>query len=346
MGWLKKLFTDRRQPPAERQVYATPWDAIQAFIHDPRWNVTILEEGTGWCRVEYDGIIGELIDDPGGEWLQVRFRDPFTEKQAQNELDMYVGWTHHCAQHTLFRWDIDEARQEYVGDAFALLKDQFNAAECIWAAFNSARLLTHESNQLCLGRSFSSLVQGKKRGGGVIISLWDWLESSLAPPGTTIEHSSYHENSYWMGSTIGSAKTEQWAYYAVLRFSAPDFMPYMQRSEDDQLRLYRMHLGIQRWFPRIRNFIILTPDRPETNGMQETSMAILASSGTNLDQIIDRCVREAYEAVREITEWFHFDFNETSAPWFDHTVKKPQTGYTRDFKPRGMPELPETSGVY
>lgn len=338
MGWLKRLLTGEPVAVEPPMSYDTPWDAVQAFIHDPQWQVEVLEQHEGRYTVRYDGVVGELLDDPQDEWLHMRFRDPFSEQQKQDELAMYVGWTHHCAQHTLFRWDIDLERQEYYGDAFALFEPQHDAIECIRLAFNSAKLLSQERNRIAFGRRYDAFVQNKAWS-SVIGSLWAWMESPLALPGTKIEHASYRETSYWMGSTIGSAKAEQWLYYAVLRFGANDFMPYMQRGEAEQLMLYKMHLGIQRWFPRIRNFVIMTPDQPVTNGTQETSMAILASSGTQMEAIFERCVKEAYEALREYTEWFHYDFNEQTAPWFDHTVKTSQAGYTRDFAPRPVPEM-------
>lgn len=336
MGWLRKIFQVKPKETVEPVIYETPWDAIQGFIHDPRWNVELLEEREGWAKVRFDGITGELFDDPEDQWLHIRFRHPMTEAQRKSELEMYVGWSEHCAQHTLFRWDIDEQAQEYYGDAFALFAGQYDTVECIRSAFNSAKLLTQESNRIALERWYKIYAAGRKQS-SVALALWEWFDSPLAPAGTTVDRWSYRETTYWMGSTIGSVKSEQWAYYAVLRFGAGDFMKYMQEGPERQLQLYKMHLQIQRWFPHIRNFVIMTPEQETTNGTQETSMAMLISNGSNADAIFQTCVEEAYEALREYTEWFHFDFNESTAPWFDHSVKKPQKNYVRDFQPRPVP---------
>ncbi len=338
MGWLTRLLggAPEAQTSDEPAVYDSPWHTVQTFIHDPRWGVEILEERADWVKVRFGGIVGELFDDPDYRWLQIRFRDPLTEAQQTSELEKYVGWSHHCAQHTLFRWDIDEISQEYTADAFALFEFQFDPVECIRAAFNSAELFTRESNRIALARRYSIYTAGKDRA-SVATGLWIWLYSPLAPPNTRLHKDAYSEKSYWMGSALGSVKQEQWVYYAVLRFGAGDYMAAMQEGPDAQLRLYKLHLHIQRWFPHIRNFVLLTPTRPETDGTHEFSMPILMSSGTNADGLFDVYLKEVYENLREYTEWFHFDFTPETAPWFDHSKKKPQTDYTREFSPRPLP---------
>lgn len=337
MGWLKRLLggAPEAQTSDEPAVYDSPWHAVQGFIRDPQWQVEILEERPDQVKVRFGGIVGELFDDPDDRWLQIRFRDPFTETQRNNELERYVGWSHHCAQHTLFRWDIDEASQEYVADAFALFEFQFDSVECIRAAFNSAELFTRESNKIALSRM--DYFAAKKKAPSVALALWDWMSSPLAPQGTKIDKATFREESYWMGSALGSVKREQWLYYAVLRFGAGDYMAALQEGPDTRLRLYKMHLHIQRWFPHVRNFVLLTPTRPETDGTHEFSISILVASGTNADGLFDVYLKEVYENLREYTEWFHFDFTPETAPWFDHSKKKPQTDYTREFSPRPVP---------
>lgn len=70
-------------------------------------------------------------------------------------------------------------------------------------------------------------------------------------------------------------------------------------------------------------------------------MAILVSSGSHVEEIFDRSLKEVYNNLREFTEWLNFDFNEQTAPWFDHSRKHKEPGYVRDFQPRPFPTITE-----
>lgn len=340
LGTLKLLLSrPERARDKPQVVYPSPRAAILAFLNDPQWGTRVNEQGDDRITFEYGGVIGEWLDDPDGDWLHIRFRDPFTAEQRTSELAMYEGWAAHCAQHTLFRWDIDEATQEYYGDAFAFIHGQYNMLECIWGAFNSAKLLREGNNRIAHGRRNDILIENHEEP-SVAMALWRWLNSPLAPSNTKQVKHTARESWFETGSAVCSVMQEQWMYYARIAYTNGDFRPYMAADEDRQLQLYRMHLGLQRWFPRLRNFIIRT-DNPENTGANETSMAILVSSGTDAAPIFERVFREFYTQVIEITEWFNFDFNPRSAPWFDHSVKKPQKGYVRQSPPRGLPDAKE-----
>ena len=105
-------------------------------------------------------------------------------------------------------------------------------------------------------------------------------------------------------------------------------MKYMQESDERRLMLYKLHLNIQRRYPRIRNFVIMT-GKPVNDGAQETSLPIVVSSGSSPAPIFDRCFRDLYNVLIDYTEWFNYDFTPETDPWFDHSVKKPQPGYIR-----------------
>jgi hypothetical protein len=327
MSFLSKLFgggKEERPVPAQ---YDTPWDVVEAFVADPQWQVEVLERRDGWLKIRFNNVVGEALDDPDGEWLHLRFRIPFTDEQKQSELACYEWWSNYCARNTQFRWDIDLEAQEYYGDAFALIAGQYDQIECIRAIFNSAVLLNGNANRIALARTYS-VKTGKYREPAVVLALWQWFDGLGAPLGTKLQHASYRERSYLMGSAVGSVVQEQWSYYALMRFTASDFMPYIDQSDDRRLKLYKMHLAIQRQFPRIRNFIAATATEKD-NGFHETSLAIVISSGTEASAIFERCVKDVYNALLAYTEWFNFDFTPTTAPWFDHSVKKPQDGYER-----------------
>ncbi|GHG41839.1 hypothetical protein CBQ26_16500 [Deinococcus indicus] len=341
LSTLKRLLTrPERARDRPRVAYPSPRAAVLAFLHDPQWGARVVEQSEERIVFEYDGVTGEWLDDPTGDWLHLRFRDPFTEAQQSSELAMYEGWAAHCAQHTLFRWDIDEQAQEYYGDAFALFHEQYNQLECIWGAFNSAKLLREGSNRIAMGRSFDLFFGDRGAGNSVAGSLWRWFDSPAAPKGTRHLKGTYREEWFDTGSAVCSVMQEQWAYYARIAYTNGDFQPYMSGGEEQQLRLYRLHLGLQRWFPRLRNFVIQT-DNPENSGANETSVAILVSSGTDAGPIFDRVFREFYGQVIEITEWFNFDFNPKTAPWFDHSIKKPQRRDQRQSPVRGIPDAKE-----
>ncbi|GAA5514350.1 hypothetical protein Dcar01_03105 [Deinococcus carri] len=325
MSWLKRLWT--REPPEPEEVpevYGRPWEVVQAFLHDPKYAVTILEERAGWVKFIYDGLTAEALDDPEDDWLQIRFRLPFTDEQKARTWAAYHGWTDYCARFTQFHYDIDFEEQEYLADGLAYIHGQYNQVECIRLIFNSAKLFYENSNWIALDRK-SDVYVGGKRLPSVALALWTWLSGPLAPPGTKLEHGGYKEETYWMGSALCSVMQEQWLYYALLRFGAGDYVKYMQQDEEMQLLLFKLHLDIQRKYPRVRNFVALTQD-PKTNGTHEMSMVITLSHGTNAVPIFEYCLKEVYNALIDYTEWFHFDFNPQTAPWFDHSVKKPQPG--------------------
>lgn len=337
---LKLLLTPpERARDLPRVAYMSPRAAVQAFLNDPIWKTEVLEQRGDCIRFTCDGVAGEWLDDPGGEWLHLRFRDPFTPEQRVSELAMFQGWGTHCAQHTLFRWDIDLERQEYYGDVFILFEPQYGQLECIWAAFNSARLLTRNRNQISLHRSYDVYYRNRPSS-SMALALWEWLGGQDSPAGTKLVKSTYREEWYETGSAVCSVVREQWLYYARIAYTNNDFQTVMQGDEEQRLRVYRLHLGLQRRFPHLRNFILETDD-PRVNGANETSLAILVSSGTDAAPIFDRMFQEFYEQIIELTEWFHFDFNPSSAPWFDHSVKTPQKGYVRQSAPRGVPDMKE-----
>ncbi|MBZ9753038.1 hypothetical protein K7W42_19555 [Deinococcus sp. HMF7604] len=327
--------TRARETP--RVAYASPRAAVLAFLNDPQWRAESLAQQDNWIRFRYDGVVGEWLDDPDGDWLQLRFRQPITEAQRASELAKYEGWSVLCAQHTLFRWDIDEAAQDYYGDVSILFHEQYNQIECIRLAFNSAKLFLQESNQIALDRSNDFFVESRREP-SVALCLWRWFDSPLAPEGTRVFKSTYSEHWFETGSAVCSVMAEQWLYYGRIAYTSGDYQSYMQASDERRLMLYKMHLGLQRWFPRLRNFVLMTGN-PANDGGNETSLSIMVSSGTDAAPIFDRMFREFYEQVTELTEWFNFDFNPQTAPWFDHSVKTPQKGYTRQSAPRGMPEL-------
>jgi len=331
MSLLSRLFGGTKEEKAPPVQYATPWEVVEAFVSDPQWKVEVLERTDGWMRLKFNGVIGEAIDDPAGEWLHLRFRVPFNDEQKSSELALYEWWSNYCARNTQFRWDVDLENQEYYGDAFALIEGQYDPVECIRSIFNSALLLTQGSNRIALERRYDIYIKTRRRS-SVAIGLWEWFDSPLAPPGTKKESSSWRETSYWMGTALGAVSQEQWSYYALLRFGATDFMTYMHESDDRRLMLYKMHLDIQRQFPRIRNFVSLT-STPSNSGSQETSIAIVVSSGTEASAIFERCVKDVYNDLIAYTEWLNFDFTEQNAPWFDHSVKKSQDDYERMFPP-------------
>lgn len=334
MSFFKRLLGIPEPETTPPETYETPWEAVQAFIHDPEWQVEILEERRDWVKIQFNGVVGELLDDPDDEWLHVRFRHPFTMEEQGSELAMYAGWAESCTRYSLFRWDIDVEAQEHFGYAFALFHYQYNQVECIRAAFNSARLLTVGKNQITV-RSPYNIYTNDSKEPTVALALWRWLSSPLAPSGTRYKRGTYREEWYDMGSAIASVMQEDWSYYTRISFTASDFMPYMKRDDETRLMLYKMHLGIQRWYPRIRNFVLMTGQEDYT-GIHETSVAILVSSGSNADPIFERIFKEFYGNVMDYTEWFNFDFNEQTDPWFDHTRKKKQKGYKRKFPARGM----------
>ncbi|AZI42869.1 hypothetical protein EHF33_08995 [Deinococcus psychrotolerans] len=326
--WLTKLLGGDTSPVQPPVVYDSVWEAVRGFVHDPRWEVELLAERDDWFKIKFDKVVGELIRDPEEEWFHVRFRVPFTEEQKNAELALYEWWSNYSARQTVFRWDIDLINQEYTADGFALFADQFDQVECIRALFNSAKLLTEETNQIVVGRHHDYEINGKRNNPSVALALWEWFEGPLAPVGTKIEHSGYREHSYWMGSAVGAVSQEQWFYYALIRFGAGDYMKYMQQDDERRLMLYKMHLDIQRRYPRIRNFVALTPN-PVNNGSQETSLPIVVSSGSSPAPIFERCFKDLYNVLIDYTEWFNYDFTPETAPWFDHSVKKPQSGYIR-----------------
>ena len=328
MSWFKRLFNSGPQEPEViPEAYATPWEVIQAFLHDPHYQTSLLEERSAWVRFTYDGLTAEALDDPEKNWLQLRFRLPFTEEQKASKWTAYDGWTRWCARFTAFRYDIDFEAQEYLADGFVYIHGQHNQLECILMLFNSAKLFYEESNQTALARRYDACVSDRKSA-SVAIALWRWLDSPLAPPGTRMDRVNYREETFWMGDAICSVLQEQWSYYALLRFGAGDYIEYMKQGEEMQIKLFEMHLQIQRKYPRIRNFVILTND-PKTNGSHEMSIVIHISNGTDALPIFRHCLKEVYDALIDYTEWFHFDFNEQTDPWFDHSRKKPQTGYQR-----------------
>ncbi|WP_407570828.1 hypothetical protein [Deinococcus altitudinis] len=331
MSLLSRLFGGNKEVKAPPVQHATPWEVVEAFVADPQWKVEVLNGKDGWMRLKFNGVIGEALDDPAGEWLHLRFRVPFTDEQKSSELALYEWWSNYCARNTQFRWDIDLENQEYYGDAFALIEGQYDQVECIRSIFNSALLLTQGSNEISLDRRFIAIIKSQ-RWASVAIALWYWFSTPLAPLGTTVKHEGFRERTYWMGTALGAVSQEQWAYYALLRFGATDFMTYMHESDERRLMLYKMHLDIQRQFPRIRNFVSLTPT-PSNSGSQETSIAIVVSSGTEASAIFERCVKDVYNNLIAYTEWMNFDFTEQNAPWFDHSVKKPQGDYERMFPP-------------
>ncbi|ADV68834.1 hypothetical protein [Deinococcus maricopensis] len=302
------LFKRKKEEPlaSEHPVFETGVAALEYYLTHEQIPYT---QAAGTFQFEVDGRAYEGFTVRAPEWLCLRTTLPFT---SDDELVIHETVSELCTRNTLFRVSIDWTRRVYVVDALLYLKFQRDQHQTIGYVFYLAQGLDISKEFHEYTSDYFVYCDGKKNI-IVALSMAGWLRSKTAPPGTTVDSSTYAETAYRMGGALCSVSHRDKSMIGAYRFATDDYQEHWRKSREAKLDVYRQIDRERVHTPLARNFIYAE------NGGRELSMPVVVAKGSEARPIYEAVLEEALEQFALSLDYFHGQFN---APWFDHTKKR------------------------